>query len=81
MFLLVTSRRNELEGRATFQIVGNLNAILNLSNFFKIDEELAEILPSEVDRTITKFLGSNYLHSHNLTNANTEDRQFWKMKS
>ena len=58
MFLLVTSRRNELEGRATSQIVGNSNAILNLSNFFAIDEELAEILPLEVDRMITKFLGS-----------------------
>ena len=58
MFLLVTSRRNELEGRATSQIVGNLNAILNLSNFFEIDAELAEILPLEVDRMITKFLGS-----------------------
>ena len=59
MFLLVTSRRNELEGRATSQIVGNSNAILNLSNFFEIDAELAEILPLEVDRMITKFLGSS----------------------
>ena len=58
MFLLITSRRIELEGRATSQIVGNSNAILNLSNFFAIDEELAEILPLEVDRMITKFLGS-----------------------
>ena len=57
MFLLITSRRIELEGRATSQIVGNSNAILNLSNFFAIDEELAEILPLEVDRMITKFLG------------------------
>ena len=58
MFLLITSRRIELEGRATSQIVGNSNAILNLFNFFEIDAELAEILPSEVDRMITKFLGS-----------------------
>ena len=58
MFLLVTSRQNKLEGRATSQIVGNLNAILNLSNFFEIDAELAEMLPLEVDRMITKFLGS-----------------------
>ena len=58
LFLLITSRQIELEGRATSQIVGNSNAILNLFNFFKIEEELAEILPSEVDRTITKFLGS-----------------------
>ena len=57
MFLRITSRRMELEGRATSQIVGNSNAILNLSNFFKIDKELTEIFPSEVDRTITKFLG------------------------
>ena len=48
-----------LEGRPTSQIVGNSNAILNLSNFFEIDAELAEILPLEVDRVITKFLGSN----------------------
>ena len=60
LFLLITSRRIELEGCATSQIVGNLNAILNLSNFFKIDKELTEIFPSEVDRTITKFLGSKY---------------------
>ena len=60
MFLLITSRRIELEGRATSQIVGNSNAILNLSNFFAIDKELAEILPLEVDRMITKFLGSKY---------------------
>ena len=53
MFLLVTSRRNELEGRATFQIVGNSNAILNLSNSFDIDAKLAEILPLEVDRVTT----------------------------
>ena len=59
MFLLVTSRQNELEGRATSQIVGNSNAILNLSNFFEIDAELAEILPLEVDRMITYFLGSS----------------------
>ena len=58
MFLHITSRRIELEGRATSQIVGNSNAILNLSNYFEIDEELAEILPLEVDRMITKFLGS-----------------------
>ena len=60
MFLLVTFRRNEQEGRATSQIVGNSNAILNLSNFFEIDAELAEILPLEVDRMITKFFGSKY---------------------
>ena len=58
MFLLVTSRRNELEGRATSQIVGNSNAILNLINFFEIGAELAEILPLDVDRMITYFLGS-----------------------
>ena len=58
MFLLITSRRIELEGRATSQIVGNSNAILNLSNFFDIEAELAEILPLEVDRLITYFLGS-----------------------
>ena len=45
MFLLITSRPIELEGCATSQIVGNSNAILNLSNFFEIDAELAEILP------------------------------------
>ena len=53
LVLLLTSRRIELEGRATSQIVGNSNAILNLSNFFEIDAELAEILPLEVDRMIT----------------------------
>ena len=63
MFLLVTSRRNELEGRATSQIVGNSNAILNLSNSFAIDEELAEILPLEVDRMITYFLGSTIFYT------------------
>ena len=59
MFLLVTSRQNELEGRATSQIVGNLSAILNLSNCFKIDEELAGILSLEVDLTIIEFLGTD----------------------
>ena len=63
MFLLITSRPIELEGCATSQIVGNSNTILNLSNFFEIDEELAEILPSEVDRMITYFLGSNCKHT------------------
>ena len=58
MFLLITSRPIELEGCATSQIVGNSNAILNLSNFFEIDEELAEILPLEVVLMLTKFLGS-----------------------
>ena len=44
MFLLITSRRIELEGRATSQIVGNSKAIVNLSNFFKFDKKLAAIL-------------------------------------
>ena len=60
VFLLITSRPIKLEGCATSQIVGNSNAIPNLSNFSEIDEELAEILPSEVDRMITYFLGSTY---------------------
>ena len=59
MFLLITSRRIALEGCATSQIVGNSNVILNLSNFFEIDEELAEILPLEVVLMITKLLGSS----------------------
>ena len=58
MFLLITSRQIELEGLTTSQIVGNSNAILNLPNFFEIDTELDKILPLEVDRMITKFLGS-----------------------
>ena len=44
MFLLITSRQIELEGRANSQIVGNSNAVLNFSNFLKVDEELAKIL-------------------------------------
>ena len=61
MFLLITSRPIELEGCATSQIVGNSNAILNLINFFEIDAELAEILPLDVDRMITYFLGSIFM--------------------
>ena len=48
MFLFITSREIKLGGCATAQIVGNLIAILNVSNFFKIGQELGEILPSEV---------------------------------
>ena len=58
MFFLITSRQIEQEGRATSQIVGNSNAILNLINFFEIGAELAEILPLDVDRMKTYFLGS-----------------------
>jgi hypothetical protein len=58
MFLLITSRQIELEGLATSKIVGNSNAIQKLSNFLKINKKLAEILSLEVDRMITKFLGS-----------------------
>ena len=58
LFLLITSRRIELEDRATSQIVGNSNAILNLSNFFDFDDELPGILPLKLDRMIIKFLGS-----------------------
>ena len=53
LFLPINCRRIVLEGRATSQIVGNSNAILNLSNFFEIDAEYAEIMPLEVDRVIT----------------------------
>ena len=48
MFLLLTSRQIELGGCTTAQIVRNGSAILNLSNFFKIDQVLGEILPSKV---------------------------------
>ena len=40
------------------------NAILNLSSFQKIDEELAAILPLEVHHAINKFSSSRSLVTH-----------------